>query len=172
MRARGLLAELRVDDLRFTPGEASQLVTAVADVTPAIAEELAGRTEGWPAGLQLAALTLRASADPESTSASIRGDQRHILDYFVSEVLTDLDDDQRDLLVRCSVFDRLSGPLCDAVLETSDPQRFWTGWIGPIYSSRRRGKGGIAVTGCSVTCYDENWTQLLEQLWPTLPSGC
>ena len=75
-------------------------------------------TEGWPAGLQLAALTLRGSADPDSTSASIRGDQRHILDYFVTEVLTDLDADQRDLLVRCSVFERLSGSLCDAVLDS------------------------------------------------------
>jgi LuxR family maltose regulon positive regulatory protein len=119
MRARGSLTEIRVDDLRCTPDEASRLVTAVADVPAGTAGGLAERTEGWPAGLQLAALTLRGSVDPALTSASIRGDQRHILDYFAAEVLTDLDDDQRDLLVRCSVFERLSGSLCDAALETT-----------------------------------------------------
>ena len=70
MRARGTLTEIRVDDLRCTADEASQLVSAVADVTPAAANGLAQRTEGWPAGLQLAALTLRGSADPDATSAT------------------------------------------------------------------------------------------------------
>ena len=70
---------------------------------------VAERTEGWAAGLQLAALTLRGAADPAAAAARISGDERHMLDYFSTEVLSGLDADQRDLLVRCSVLERLSG---------------------------------------------------------------
>ncbi|MFC4942512.1 helix-turn-helix transcriptional regulator [Pseudonocardia sp. GCM10023141] len=116
MRARGTLAEIRVDDLRCTPAEGAALVAAVGEIGAGAAGGLVERTEGWPAGLQLAALTLRGAADPTASAAMIRGDQRHILDYFAAEVLVTLDADQRALLVRSSVLERLSGPLCDAVL--------------------------------------------------------
>ncbi len=69
--------------------------------------------------MQLAALALRGTGDPAAAVATIRGDERHILDYFDAEVLTGLDEEQRDLLVRCSVLERLSGPLCDAVRATT-----------------------------------------------------
>jgi LuxR family maltose regulon positive regulatory protein len=126
MRARADLVEIRVDDLRWTSAEGSALVATIrgdralsADTSAALVE----RTEGWPAGLHLAALAVRVTQDPASVAAEIRGDDRHILDYFAAEVLPVLDAEQRDLLVRCSVLERLSGPLCDAVLETTGSDR-------------------------------------------------
>jgi LuxR family maltose regulon positive regulatory protein len=119
MRARGTLAEIRVGDLRCTPDEGAALVAAVGEIAVEATGGLVERTEGWPAGLQLAALALRGAADPVASAATIRGDERHILDYFAAEVLDALDAEQRDLLVRCSVLERLSGPLCDAVLGTT-----------------------------------------------------
>jgi LuxR family maltose regulon positive regulatory protein len=117
MRARGELSELRVDELRCTSNEAVALIQGVSDVAADSARMVADRSEGWPAGLQLAALTLQRAADPTSVAARISGGDRHLLDYFSSEVLVDLTPDQRDLLVRASVLERLSGPLCDAVLQ-------------------------------------------------------
>ncbi len=73
MRARGVLAEVRVDQLRCTPDEAVAVIAGVAEVSPAAARSVAERTEGWPAGLQLAALTLRASPDPRAAAARISG---------------------------------------------------------------------------------------------------
>jgi LuxR family maltose regulon positive regulatory protein len=121
MRARGELLEIRADDLSCTAPEAAALVAAVtdrSDISAAANAELLKRTEGWPAGLHLAALSVRASQDPESTAAELRGDERHVLDYFGAEVIPGLSRDERQLLVLCSVLERLTGPLCDAVLET------------------------------------------------------
>jgi LuxR family maltose regulon positive regulatory protein len=118
LRARGELTEIRAADLRFTVEESSAMIAAVGGVRlqPASLTQLWRRTEGWAVGLQLAALSVRGSGRPESTVARLRGDDRHILDYFSTEVLDPLDPDQRELLVRTSVLERLSGPLCDAVL--------------------------------------------------------
>jgi LuxR family maltose regulon positive regulatory protein len=77
---------------------------------------LVTRAEGWAAGLRLAALTVRDAPDPRARALAVRGDDRHLFDFFAAEVLDPLSPDQRDLLVSCSVLDRLSGPLCDAVL--------------------------------------------------------
>ncbi|HEX8510246.1 MAG TPA: hypothetical protein VF635_12235, partial [Propionibacteriaceae bacterium] len=122
MRARGELNEIRVAELRCTTAEGLDLVSGVSglDQLPAPAEWVVERTEGWPAGLQLAALTLRESGDLDGTAAELGGNRRHILDYFTAEVLPGLGDGQRNLLVRCSVLERLSGPLCNAVLGTDD----------------------------------------------------
>ena len=118
LRARGELTEIRAADLRFTAEESTALIAAVGGVRlpPSSSRLLWQRTEGWAVGLQLAALSIRGSGWPESAVARLRGDDRHILDYFETEVLDRLDPTQRDLLVRTSVLDRLSGPLCDAVL--------------------------------------------------------
>ncbi|MBM7807906.1 LuxR family maltose regulon positive regulatory protein [Geodermatophilus bullaregiensis] len=118
MRARGELTEVRQEDLRFTAAESSAVVAAVAGIRlpPASVTRLWQRTEGWAAGLQLAALSVRGSDEPEATVARLRGDDRHVLDFLVTEVLDPLDPVWRDLLVRTSVLERLSGPLCDAVL--------------------------------------------------------
>ncbi len=126
MRARGELLEIRADDLGCTADEAGALIVAVADrrdISTAASGELLERTEGWPAGLHLAALSLRGSADPESAAAELRGDERHVLDYFGAEVIPGLTPEERALLVRCSVLERLAGPLCDAVLEVRGSER-------------------------------------------------
>ncbi len=123
MRVRGELEEIRVADLRCTAAEGVQLVSRVSGVTTMpshTGERLVERTEGWPAGLQLAAITLRSSVNVDAAAVELGGERRHILDYFVAEVLPGLDAGQRDLLVNTSVLDRLSGPLCDAVLDINN----------------------------------------------------
>jgi LuxR family transcriptional regulator, maltose regulon positive regulatory protein len=116
LRARGELTEVRAPQLRFRPDEAAALLSTVSghDLDGAAAAQLWERTEGWAAGLQLAALGLRA--DP----AKLHGDDRHLLDYFAAEVLPGLDPRQRELLVRCAPLERLSGPLCDAALQVTE----------------------------------------------------
>ncbi|MCX5269434.1 LuxR C-terminal-related transcriptional regulator [Streptomyces sp. NBC_00199] len=115
LRARGDLTELRAAQLRFSPDEATALVSTVSghDLDSAAAAAVWERTEGWAAGLQLAALALRA--DPTKA----RADDRHLLDYFAAEVLPGLAPRQRDLLVRAAPLERLSGSLCDAALQTT-----------------------------------------------------
>ena len=119
MRARGELVEVRANDLRFSEDEAAAMVATVSesDLDPPAASALWQRTEGWPAGLQLAGLTLRGSPDPGAAAARVRGDDRHLFDYFTSEVLPALVPEQRDLLVRAAPLELLSGSLCDAALE-------------------------------------------------------
>jgi len=119
LRASGELTEIRMHELSFSVPEAGELVAAVGavELDPQAVGGLCERTEGWAAGLQLAALTLREDAAPAVDA--IRGDDRHILDYFSSEVLAGLTPDQRDLLVPACVLERLSGALCDTALERS-----------------------------------------------------
>jgi LuxR family transcriptional regulator, maltose regulon positive regulatory protein len=122
LRAAGELTEVRAADLRFTAEEAAGLVGEVADVVLP-ADTMSGmveRTEGWAAGLQLAALSVRDAPDPVQRATAIRGDDRHLVDYFSAEVLSRAGADQRRLLVRCSMLERLCGPLCDAVLGRTD----------------------------------------------------
>ena len=119
LRARGELTEIRAEDLRFSPHEAGALVASVGDVDLGASAVLGlcERTEGWATGLQLAAIALRGAAAPAAAVDAIRGDDRHILDYFTAEVFEGLPASHRDLLVRASVLERLSGPLCDTVLQ-------------------------------------------------------
>jgi LuxR family maltose regulon positive regulatory protein len=124
MRARGTLTELRAADLRFSVDEAAALVSSVsgAELHGAVSAAMWERTEGWAAGLQLAGLALRGRARPEDAQR-VRGDDRHLLDYFTAEVLPALAPEQRDLLVRAAPLERLSGSLCDAVLQTTGSAR-------------------------------------------------
>ncbi len=120
LRARGQLAELRAGDLRFTPGEAAALLAPVvagprAELPEAAVAALAERTEGWAAGLQLAALSLRGHDDAAAFVAAFTGSHRYVLDYLAEEVLEGQDKQVRTFLLETSVLDRLSGPLCDAV---------------------------------------------------------
>jgi LuxR family transcriptional regulator, maltose regulon positive regulatory protein len=120
MRARGELAELRAADLEFTDEEASALLNGSMglQLTTEDVERLAERTEGWAAGLYLAGLSLRGREDPREFVASFHGDNRHVADYLGAEVLARQPEEIRAFLLRTSVLERLSGPLCDAVLET------------------------------------------------------
>jgi len=116
LRARGQLAEIRVADLRFTPAEAGELLQHAAAALPdASVAALAARTEGWAAGLQLAALSLRGQDDAAAFVAAFTGSHRYVLDYLAEEVLERQDEQLRRFLLETSVLDRLSGPLCDAV---------------------------------------------------------
>jgi len=116
LRARGQLTEIREAELRFTAAEAWELLQQEAPGLPeASASALAARTEGWAAGLQLAALSLRGQADAAAFVAAFTGSHRYILDYLAEEVLEQQDTQLRAFLLETSVLDRLSGPLCDAV---------------------------------------------------------
>jgi LuxR family transcriptional regulator, maltose regulon positive regulatory protein len=120
MRARGELTELRVAELHFSDEEASELLndSMGLDLAAEDVARLAERTEGWAAGLVLAGLSLRGRPDPSGFIAAFHGDDRHVADYLVAEVLERQPEELRAFLLRTSVLGRLSGPLCDAVLET------------------------------------------------------
>ncbi|MGI5241629.1 LuxR C-terminal-related transcriptional regulator [Dactylosporangium sp. CA-139066] len=121
LRARGELVEVRAADLRFTPEEAGAYLGDVAGLALSGDDvaTLAGRTEGWIAALQLAALSMQGRSDAAGFIAGFAGDDRYIVDYLVEEVLGRQPDDLRAFLLRTSVLDRLCGPLCDAV--TGEP---------------------------------------------------
>jgi len=117
LRARGQLAELRAAELRFTTEEAAALLGAAAGpVLPDTAVvALTARTEGWAAGLQLAALSLRGRTDAAGFVAAFSGSHRFVLDYLADEVLDGQPGQVRAFLLETSVLERLSGELCDAV---------------------------------------------------------
>jgi LuxR family maltose regulon positive regulatory protein len=116
LRARGQLTEIRAAELRFTHAEAGELLQHVASALPdASVAALAARTEGWAAGLQLAALSLRGHDDAAAFVAAFTGSHRYVLDYLAEEVLERQGGQLRTFLLETSVLDRLSGALCDAV---------------------------------------------------------
>jgi LuxR family maltose regulon positive regulatory protein len=120
LRARGQLAELRAADLRFTADEAAALVREMAGEPGAALPDtalaaLAARTEGWAAGLQLAALSLRGQADPAAFVAAFTGSHRYVLDYLAEEVLECQPEQVQTFLLETAVLERLSSGLCDAV---------------------------------------------------------
>ncbi len=120
LRARGQLAELRAAELRFTPGEAAALLRQApagpgGPLSDAAVAALAARAEGWAAGLQLAALSLRGQPDAEGFVSAFAGSHRFILDFLAEEVLEQQGEQVRTFLLETSVLERLSGDLCDAV---------------------------------------------------------
>ena len=116
LRARGQLTEMRVAELRFTPAEAAELLRHAGSALPdASVAALAARTEGWAAGLQLAALSLRGHGDAAAFVEAFTGSHRYVLDYLAEEVLEGQGTQLRTFLLETSVLERLSGPLCDAV---------------------------------------------------------
>lgn len=118
LRVRGQLTELRFADLRFTPLEAAGFINQVMSLNLS-AEDIAAletRTEGWIAGLQLAAISMQGHRDANSFIKSFTGSHRFVLDYLVEEVLGQQPESVQAFLLRTSVLDRMCGPLCDAVL--------------------------------------------------------
>ena len=117
LRADGKLLEIGPGDLSLTRDEASSLLRN-ADLTLAEDEvaRLHQRTEGWPAGLYLAALCIRAGGPAGSAVVSFGGDDRFVTDYMKSELLAQISQRQHAFLTRTAVLERLCGPLCDAVL--------------------------------------------------------
>ncbi|MDR0343134.1 MAG: hypothetical protein LBI49_08420, partial [Nocardiopsaceae bacterium] len=124
LRASGRLTELRANDLRFTTAEAAALLRVAigADLPEPALAALAARTEGWAAGLQLAALSLRGRADVTGFVAAFGGSHRYVLDYLAQEVLDRQAEELRGFLLETSVLERLCGALCDAVTGRADGQ--------------------------------------------------
>jgi LuxR family maltose regulon positive regulatory protein len=119
-RAQGAVHEIGVADLRLDEREAGLLLEAAGvAVGPSELSELTERTEGWPAGLYLAALSLQAGAPRSLGVASFAGDDRFVSEYFRLELLSRLPAADARFLTHTSVLDRLSGGLCDAVLGTT-----------------------------------------------------
>jgi LuxR family maltose regulon positive regulatory protein len=118
LRARGQLTELRAADLRFSPSEAAEFFNQMMGLNLST-EDIAAletRTEGWIAGLQLAALSMQGSKDASEFIKSFTGSHHFVLDYLLEEVLGQQPASVQTFLLRTSILDRLCGPLCDAVL--------------------------------------------------------
>jgi LuxR family maltose regulon positive regulatory protein len=122
LRGRGELVEIRAADLRFTPDEAAAYLNGVMGLalTAQDVATLEGRTEGWIAALQLAALSMQGRADIAAFIAGFAGDDRYIVDYLAEEVLQRQPEQVQRFLLQTSILDRLSGPLCDAVTGQDD----------------------------------------------------
>src|SRR3989440_3739768 len=117
LRARSHLTELRAADLRFTASEAAAFLNQVMGLSLSTADiaALEDHTEGWIAGLQLAALSMQGHHDVAAFIRAFAGDHRYIVDYLVEEVLQRQPEPVRRFLLQTAILDRLSGPLCDAV---------------------------------------------------------
>ena len=122
LRGRGELVEIRAADLRFTPGEAAAYLNGVMGLALAAADvaALEGRTEGWIAALQLAALSMQGREDTAAFIAGFAGDDRYIVDFLAEEVLQRQPGHVQQFLLRTCILDRLCGPLCDAVTGQDD----------------------------------------------------
>ena len=122
LRARGQMTEIRQNDLRFTLEECAEFLIHVMGLSlpPDDIASLERRTEGWIAGLQLAALSMRGRNDLSSFIEAFTGSSHFVLDYLVEEVFNHQPDDVRDFLLKTSVLERLCGPLCDAVAGRTD----------------------------------------------------
>lgn len=119
LRARGAMTELHANDLRFTPAEAASFLNQVMGLalTAADVAALEARTEGWIAGLQLAALAMRDHRDRSGFIRTFSGSNRYIVDYLAAEVLAAQPAHIQTFLRHTAILDRMCGPLCDAVLE-------------------------------------------------------
>jgi LuxR family transcriptional regulator, maltose regulon positive regulatory protein len=119
LRAHGELLELRAADLGFTRAETEILLNDHLDLglERDSVEALVERTEGWPAGIYLAALSLQAADDRREFVRRFSGANRHVVDFLVDEVVAAHDAEMQILMLRSSILDRLCGPLCDAVLQ-------------------------------------------------------
>ena len=121
-RARGQVMELRAADLRFTESEAAQFLNEVMGLhldkdAVAILEE---RTEGWIAGLQMAALSMRDRKDVVAFIEGFSGTNRFILDYLLEEILASQKPEIQHFLLYTSILERMTAPLCDAIIKDNE----------------------------------------------------
>jgi len=118
LRARGQCAELRAAELRFTPTEAAEFLNRMMrlNLSEADVAALDTRTEGWIAGLQLAAISMQGHKDTAEFIQTFTGSHRFVMDYLLEEVLQQQSDRIQSFLLRTSILDRMCGSLCDAVL--------------------------------------------------------
>jgi LuxR family maltose regulon positive regulatory protein len=124
LRLDGELAEIRMNDLRFTLAEAQALFRAAGvDLAGPAMAALHQRTEGWAAGLRLAALSLAGHPDPDGFAAEFSGSERTVAEYLLAEVLDRQSEEVRRLLLRTSVLERVNGELADLLTEGSGGER-------------------------------------------------
>lgn len=117
LRARRQLTELRAADLRFTPDEAAHFLNQVMglDLSDKDIDALETRTEGWVAGLQLAAISMQSHQDISGFIRAFAGDNHYIVDYLIEEVLARQPEPVRNFLLQTAILDQMNGSLCDAV---------------------------------------------------------
>ncbi|MEJ2209430.1 MAG: tetratricopeptide repeat protein, partial [Anaerolineae bacterium] len=125
LRARGQLTELRARDLLFTPSESAVFLhrTMGLNLSTDDIATLEERTEGWIAGLQLAAISMQGRSDVHSFTESFSGSHRYVLDYLFEEVLRQQSESVQTFLLRTSILDRLTGSLCAALSDEEDGQQ-------------------------------------------------
>jgi LuxR family maltose regulon positive regulatory protein len=125
LRANGDLTEIRARELGFTPAQAASFVRAVAgaELSDSDAADLVERTEGWPAGLYMVALSLREHPAPEEFIRGFTGSNRFVVDFLTEEVLSRQPHHVRQFLIRTSILGRFTAPLCDAVAGTASAAR-------------------------------------------------
>ena len=124
LRLAGDLTEIRPTDLRFSPAEARELFEAAGvELSDAATGMLHARTEGWVAGLRLAALSLAGHPDPERFAAEFSGSERTVAEYLLAEVLDRQSEQVRRLLLRTSVLERVNGKLADLLTGDEDGER-------------------------------------------------
>jgi len=119
LRVRGQMVEIRQDDLRFSKEECADFLQRVMDLDLSV-DDIAAlelRTEGWVAGLQLAALSMQGRTDLPGFVRAFTGSSHYVLDYLIEEVFEQQPAEAQDFLLRTSILERLSGPLCDAVAD-------------------------------------------------------
>ena len=170
LRARGLALEIGPDDLRMDEAEARQLLSAAGVELPdeQIAE-LTEHTEGWSAGLYLAALSIRARGVKAEGAATFSGSDRLVSDYLRSELLAHLSPDDLRFLTRTAVLERMSGPLCDAVLEASGSAASSgvAGALQPVPGpAGPRWASGTATTISSRSCSVRSWHEPSRSSYP------
>jgi len=145
LRARGHMLEIRQVDLRFSTDETAEFLKTVMglDLPPDEISALERRTEGWIAGLQLAALSMRGRNDLSGFIQAFTGSSRFVLDYLIEEVFNGQSPNVKDFLLKTSILERLTGPLCDAVTEQIVSQEMLEAleqanlFIVPLDQSRR-----------------------------------
>ena len=125
LRTRRQMTELRIRDLSFTPDEAATFLNDVMglQLSPDDVATLDDRTEGWVAGLQLAALSMQGRDDTAAFIAAFSGSHRFVVDYLIEEVLDRQPEPTETFLLQTSILERMTGPLCDAVTCREDGQR-------------------------------------------------
>lgn len=124
LRVRGDIIEIRAHEMRFRLEEVSAFLndTMGLALAPQDIASMEKRTEGWVAGLQLAALSMRERLDKQSFIRAFTGSHHYIMDFLVEEVLDQIDKNIREFLIKTSILERLTGSLCDAVLGEQDSQ--------------------------------------------------
>ena len=125
LRSQDQLTELRATDLRFTPSEAAEFLNQVMglDLSEENITALETRTEGWIAGLQLAAISLQGKEDATGLIKSFSGSHRLVLDYLIEEVLEQQTENIQTFLLQTAILDRFNGSMCNALTDQDDGQQ-------------------------------------------------